>query len=94
MRIETGETHKKRKLVTNGPIEYYWARTIIPDDGSPADLPWSERKAFNEAVFAWVEESFGPQLDWSCPKRNWMASNNTYYFKKAKDRTRFILRWA
>lgn len=94
MRIETGTTYKKRKLVDCGAVEYYWARTIIPDTGAPTDMPWAERKAFNEGVYAWVETTFGEQLDWSKPKRAWMASNNTYYFKKAKDRTMFILRWA
>lgn len=93
VRIEIGTTYVPLER-PNKRVEFFWARTILPEYSGAGDLTWSERRAFNLAVFDWVEATYGEQLDWSRHERQWMATNNTYYFKQEKDRTMFILRWS
>lgn len=88
--IATGETYRLKK--GRSIVEYYWVRPQIEDRSN--ELSWDERRKLNTEVYDWVVEKFGEQLDWSHLHRGWMASNNTYYFRKGKDRTMFLLRWA
>jgi hypothetical protein len=65
----------------------YGARylTVHPNNGAH----WNE-------MMEWMVETFGPSSDdgvWT-PSMRWYANNSKFWFREAKDRDWFVLRWS
>jgi hypothetical protein len=93
-KLETGETYVDEAAsyaTDENIVEWYWAR--LPMDVG-AIFNMGAHGKFVDEVEAWCEETFGPRMSNEQPVFIWDKINGRYCFKRAEDRTAFVLKWS
>ena len=93
-KLETGETYvdeASSHATEANTVEWYWARLPLAA-GAFFNIKGTQDH-FNE-VNAWCEETFGPRCSDEHPEFIWDLINHRYCFKRAEDRTAFVLKWS
>ena len=91
--IETGETYvdEAASYATEAnTVEWYWARLPV-DIGAIFNMVSHQQHINN--VDNWCRDTFGPPMTTGVDFV-WDKINNRYCFKRAEDRTAFVLKWS